>query len=543
MRKGLTILLVGWLLFGSSKLMAQTPLGINYQGIARSADGSPLINQFIGLRVSITNGPDGSVDFIEEHHPETNAFGLFAVILGQGQSAGRIAEVDWGAGNKWLQIEIDPQDNGNYLLVGTQQMLSVPYALYAANSGKPLTPGFGVEINNNQISNTLPDRIVNINGTGAATVSGSYPNFTVDVAANSIDADADPTNELQTVSKAGSTVTLSNGGGSFTDAVDDADSNPTNELQTVTKSGNTVTLSNSGGSFTDAVDDADADATNEIQSLTKTGDVVNLSSGGSVNLAGYLDNTDNQNLTSTSASTNRTINISGGTSTTISVADNDNSASNELQTVSKAANVVTLSNGGGSFIDAVNDADSSPTNEVITNGSYVSNNTLRLIEAGNITNIPLGTLNANLNVNSNRLTNLAAPVSPGDALNLSYFEAKVAADYAMSIPLSYTSLVAGDVPLDLSAAALDKGGLISGPTITISEPGVYAVSIQGISGLTTGSDIVITVDGVPTPVIRGLNHYMGQYLFDLVAGNQIQIVVKFGASPESVTLQISAYKI
>jgi hypothetical protein len=477
MRRGLTILLVGWLLFGSSKLWAQSPLGINYQGIARSADGSPLINQFIGLRISITNGPDGSVDFIEEHHPETNAFGLFAVVLGQGQSAGRIAEVNWGAGNKWLQIEIDPQDNGNYLLVGTQQMLSVPYALYAANAGKTLTPGFGVDINNNQISNTLPDRIINLNGTGAATVTGSYPNFTIDVAAIGVDADADPTNELQTVSKSGNTVTLSNGGGSFTDAVDDADNNPTNEIQTVAKSGNTVTLSDGGGSFTDAVDDA------------------------------------------------------------------DNSPTNEIQTVAKSGNTVTLSNGGGNFIDAVNDADSNPTNELITNGSYVANNTLRITDAGGNTNIPLGTLNADLNASSNRITNVANPVGAGDALNLSYFETKTAADYAMSIPVSYTSLVAGDVALDLSAPALDKGALISGSTITISEAGVYAITIQGISGLTTGSDIEIAINGIPSPVIKGLNHYMGQYLFDLVPGDQIQIVVKFGASPEVVTLQISAYKI
>jgi len=63
------------------------------------------------------------------------------------------------------------------------------------------------------------------------------------------DADADATNEIQTITKAGSTVTLSNGGGAFTDNVNDADADVTNELQTITKSGNTVTLSDGGGSF------------------------------------------------------------------------------------------------------------------------------------------------------------------------------------------------------------------------------------------------------------------------------------------------------
>ena len=36
---------------------------------------------------------------------------------------------------------------------------------------------------------------------------------------------------------------------------------------------------------------------------------------------------------------------------------------------------------------------------------------------------------------------------------------------------------------------------------------------------------------------------MGVYLFDLVAGDQIQIVVKFGTVVETIDLQISAYKI
>lgn len=543
MNRCLTILLVGSMMFSSLKLRAQTPLGINYQGIARSADGSPLINQYIGLRISITSGPDGSSDYSEEHHPETNAFGLFAVVIGQGQSAGRIGEVDWGAGNKWLQIEIDPQDNGDYLLVGTQQMMSVPYALYAANSGQSLSSGFGVEINNGKINNVLPDQIINLNGTGAATVTGTYPNFNIDVTGDGDDADADPTNELQTLNKSGSTVslsagggsftdavndadanpnneiqtlnksgntvTLSNGGGSFTDAVNDADANATNELQTISKSGNMVTLSNGGGNFTDAVNDADANATNEIQTLSRTGNNLNLSSGGTVDIGSYLDNTDNQNLSSTTSGTNRTINISGGTSTTLSVADNDNSASNEL----------------------------------ITNGSYVANNTLRITDAGGNINILLGTLNANLNANANRITNVGDPVNPGDAINLGYFETKNATDYAMSIPLSYVSSSAGDVPLNLSGFTLDKGGLITGSTITIAEAGVYAVSVQGISALSIGSDIEITINGTSTPVIKGVNHYMGVYLFDLVAGDQIQIVVKFGAVVETIDLQISAYKI
>ncbi len=96
--------------------------------------------------------------------------------------------------------------------------------------------------------------------------SGSYVDLT-DIPADIADgddvndADHDPSNELQTISKSGSTVTLSNGGGSFTDAdthlsdsdiaamgyiknANDADHDATNELQTLSVSGNQLTISN-----------------------------------------------------------------------------------------------------------------------------------------------------------------------------------------------------------------------------------------------------------------------------------------------------------
>ncbi len=57
-----------------------------------------------------------------------------------------------------------------------------------------------------------------------------------------------------------------------TDLIDDADADPTNEIQALSKAGNTVSLSNNGGSFTDEVDDADADPTNEIQEKANTGE-------------------------------------------------------------------------------------------------------------------------------------------------------------------------------------------------------------------------------------------------------------------------------
>jgi hypothetical protein len=136
---------------------------------------------------------------------------------------------------------------------------------------------FNVADNDNNAANELQT----ISKAGATvTLSNGGGSFVDD----DTDPDADPTNELQTISKVGSTVTLSNGGGSFDDDDIDADANPANELQTISKVGSTVTLSNGGGSFDDDDIDADADPTNELQTLSLAGSVLTISSGNNVTL-------------------------------------------------------------------------------------------------------------------------------------------------------------------------------------------------------------------------------------------------------------------
>lgn len=133
---------------------------------------------------------------------------------------------------------------------------------------------------NNQVYNTG----LNFNpATGELAITDHAGTHTVDLSSlmNAYnDPDDDPANELQTINKTGNTVTLSNGGGSFTDEVDDADADPNNELQSIAKVGNVVTLSNGGGSFVDEVNDADADPLNELQTLSLSNDTLFLSNGG-----------------------------------------------------------------------------------------------------------------------------------------------------------------------------------------------------------------------------------------------------------------------
>ncbi len=102
--------------------------------------------------------------------------------------------------------------------------------------------GTGISVAGNTITNTAPDQTVAIAGGGATSVTGTYPNFTV---TTPTPADNSPTNEIQALSIAGNTVSLSNGGGSVALPAE-VDGSVTNEIQTLSIAGNTVSLSNGG---------------------------------------------------------------------------------------------------------------------------------------------------------------------------------------------------------------------------------------------------------------------------------------------------------
>lgn len=116
---------------------AQAPQQFNYQGAARNANGTPLVNKSISLRISILDGSSsGTAQYSEVRNIVTNAYGLYAVAIGSSGAtsvSGTIAGVTWASGLKFVKVEIDPDNGTNFSLAGTAQLLSVPYALYATN--------------------------------------------------------------------------------------------------------------------------------------------------------------------------------------------------------------------------------------------------------------------------------------------------------------------------------------------------------------------------------------------------------------------------
>jgi hypothetical protein len=116
---------------------AQAPQKFNYQGIARNAQGEAMANQSMALKIGILSAADAELpDYEEIHQVKTNEFGLYTLEIGGGEAVtGTMASVRWETGNKYVRVAIDPQVGTNFDVVGTNQLLSVPYALYSDKAG------------------------------------------------------------------------------------------------------------------------------------------------------------------------------------------------------------------------------------------------------------------------------------------------------------------------------------------------------------------------------------------------------------------------
>ena len=225
--KKIVFSLMAFLFLAISNIYAQSPQSFSYQAVIRDASNIAMINQNVGIKILIIeSSQNGNVVYSESHNVITSGTGLVNLKIGSGtQISGNFASINWGANSHYIRVELDENGGTNYQLMGTSQLLSVPYALYSETSGSgsggSYTAGTGISITGTVITNSDPDQVVTLTGAGGTTISGSYPNFTINSTDNVNDLDFDPVNELQTVSRTGADVTLSNGGGTF--SVNDGD--------------------------------------------------------------------------------------------------------------------------------------------------------------------------------------------------------------------------------------------------------------------------------------------------------------------------------
>jgi uncharacterized protein (TIGR02145 family) len=116
---------------------AQSPLGISYQAIVRNTTGDILANQNVALRISLLHGSiTGSAAYVETHAVQSNPFGMINIIIGNGTIVtGVFDSVNWAEGPYFVKLELDAAGGNNFTDLGTSQMMSVPYALFAKKAG------------------------------------------------------------------------------------------------------------------------------------------------------------------------------------------------------------------------------------------------------------------------------------------------------------------------------------------------------------------------------------------------------------------------
>ncbi|MEL6274084.1 MAG: tail fiber domain-containing protein, partial [Bacteroidota bacterium] len=212
------------LFFFATNLSAQAPAGFSFQAVARDAANEVMANQNIAVRASLLqSGATGTTVYSERHTVTTTDLGVFDLHIGNGTTiSGNINTINWGSDAYFLQIAIDPAGGTNYVVLGASQLLSVPYALYAAESGNS---GSGSD-----------NQTIALNGTSLSIENGNSVDLSV-IQDGVNDADANPNNEIQFLDLIGDQLSLSSGGGQITlpTAADD---------QTLFLNGTTLSIEN-----------------------------------------------------------------------------------------------------------------------------------------------------------------------------------------------------------------------------------------------------------------------------------------------------------
>jgi hypothetical protein len=285
-----------------------------------------------------------------------------------------------------------PVDSDNQLLTVSGNDLSISNGNTVALPVSPDNQSLSISGNSLSISNgnsvTLPPNTdnqtlaisgnsVSISNGNSITLPTAPDNQTLTLSGstlsitngNSVVLPTDADNQSLNITSSGSSRSLGiTGGNSVSFTVNDADSSATNELQALSKVGSTISLSNGGGSVLDS----------DNQSLSLTGNSLSISNGNSIALPVAPDN---QTLTLSGS----TLSISNGNSITLNINDADSSSSNEIQTLSINGNTISLSNNGGSITlpaDQVNDADADSTNEL--QSLSLTGNVLSLTDGGSV---------------------------------------------------------------------------------------------------------------------------------------------------------------
>ena len=133
MKQSILLFFKGVFLFSSFSVYSQSPGKINFQSILRNTKGEIVSNKAVSIRMSILSGSaNGTSVYSETHVKTTDVSGLVSIKLGTGTVInGIFGDIEWGGASHFIQMEVDFDGGMNYVVIGSQELISVPYALYA----------------------------------------------------------------------------------------------------------------------------------------------------------------------------------------------------------------------------------------------------------------------------------------------------------------------------------------------------------------------------------------------------------------------------
>ena len=279
-------------LFVSISMFSQSPQAFKYQSVVRDAQGNALANQNVSFKISILQSTStGSSVYSETQNVTTNAFGLANLSIGSGVVvSGNFSSIAWESDNFFIQTELDISGATGYILMGSTQLLSVPYALHSKT----------VELDNDMQTLTYDSLNGNLTISNGNTVyissssSGGNDNWGTQVVLSDSSLSGDGTSSapltvvgdltddqnLTSATLIGTnlTVNIENGNSANVDLstlVDDADNDPNNEIELPSTGALNDVLTWNGTAWAaqvnDGVDDADNDPNNEIELPTTAG--------------------------------------------------------------------------------------------------------------------------------------------------------------------------------------------------------------------------------------------------------------------------------
>ncbi|MGQ0827191.1 MAG: C1q-like domain-containing protein [Bacteroidota bacterium] len=159
------------------------PEGINYQAVARNAAGNALANATLDIQFIIHDGAaNGPPVFNETHlNVTSNIYGLYTLVIGSVQTT-NFSSINWINGTKFLEVLVN--DGSGPVSMGSTQMMSVPYALYAKSAGGstgpigPIGPtGPAGPTGATGPASTVPGPIGPTGPPGSANISGTTGNI------------------------------------------------------------------------------------------------------------------------------------------------------------------------------------------------------------------------------------------------------------------------------------------------------------------------------------------------------------------------------